>query len=245
TSKQSTTPLIAETLDEGDATRRMIHTFLSRGVDAIISLTSSEGDREALLQSAKEVPVVLAVRSITGADFPSSLCDDRLGGTMVARHFADRGHKVVCQIEGPPLSATFRNRARGFSEVCRERGMTEMPTGVSAHRATSAAAKAAFEMIVTANPRPTAVFAHNDTLALGAIEAMRHHQLRYPDDLAIAGFNNTQISRVLALPLTTIQYPIEEVSRHAGDLVRQLIENPEAEVETRTFPPSLIVRAST
>ncbi|MCP4384924.1 MAG: LacI family transcriptional regulator, partial [Hyphomicrobiales bacterium] len=47
TSKQSTTPLIAETLDEGDATRRMIHTFLSRGVDAIISLTSSEGDREA------------------------------------------------------------------------------------------------------------------------------------------------------------------------------------------------------
>ena len=79
----------------------------------------------------------------------------------------------------------------------------------------------------------------------GAIEAMRSRGLRYPDDFAIAGFNNTQISRVLALPLTTIQYPIEQVSRHAGELVRRLIENPAADVESKTFAPSLIVRAST
>ena len=96
-----------------------------------------------------------------------------------------------------------------------------------------------------ADPRPTAIFAHNDALALGAIEAMRSRGLRYPDDFAIAGFNNTQISRVLALPLTTIQYPIEQVSRHAGELVRRLIENPAADVESKTFAPSLIVRAST
>ena len=241
---QTTTPLVAETLDEQDTTRRMIHTFLSRRVDAIISLTSTEVDRDVLLEAAREVPVVLAVRSITGADFPASLCDDRLGGAMVARHFADRGHKVVCQIEGPALSATFKNRALGFSEVCRERGVREMPVGLSASHATSAAGKEVFNAILEADPRPTAIFAHNDALALGAIEAMRYRNLRYPDDFAIVGFNNTQISRVLAQPLTTIQYPIEEVSRHAGDLVRRLIENPAADVESKTFPPSLIVRAS-
>ena len=141
--------------------------------------------------------------------------------------------------------ATFKNRALGFSEVCKERGMLEMPLGLSASHATSAAGKDVFEAILEADPRPTAIFAHNDALALGAIEAMRSRGLRYPDDFAIAGFNNTQISRVLALPLTTIQYPIEQVSRHAGELVRRLIENPAADVESKTFAPSLIVRAST
>ncbi len=244
TRAQATTPLIAETLDDRDITRRMVHTFLSRRVDAIISLAATEVDREVLTEAAREVPVVLAVRGVTGTDFPASLCDDRLGGALVAHHFADRGHKVVCQIEGPSLSATFKNRALGFSEVCRERGMKETPTGISATHATSAAGKDVFDAILETEPRPTAVFAHNDALALGAIEAMRYRNLRYPDDLAIVGFNNTQISRVLALPLTTIQYPIEEVSRHAGDLVRRLIENPAADVESRIFPPSLIVRAS-
>lgn len=239
-----TTPLIAETVDDQDTTRRMVHTFLSRRVDAIVSLTSTELDREVLLEAAKEVPVVLAVRSLTGTGFPAALCDDRLGGALVAGHFADRGHRIVCQIAGPPLSATFKNRALGFSEVCRERGMIEAPPGLSARHATSAAGKEVFETILTADPRPTAVFAHNDALAIGAIEAMRQHGLNYPDDLAIAGFNNTQISRVLARPLTTIQYPIGEVSRHAGELVRRLIEDPDAEVESRSFAPSLIVRAS-
>jgi DNA-binding LacI/PurR family transcriptional regulator len=58
------------------------------------------------------------------------------------------------------------------------------------------------------------------------------------------GFNNTQISRVLAVPLSTVDYPVEAVGRHAGELVRTLIARPDTHVGERVFEPSLIVRAS-
>lgn len=238
------TPLIAETLDQAGATRHLVQTFLSRRVDAIISLASTEADAEVLRDAARETPVVLAIRAISGERFPSALCDDRAGGAMVATHFAERGHKVVCQVQGPPMAATFKQRARGFSEICRERGIAEIPQNVFADNATSAAGKRALDALLAASPRPTAVFAHNDALALGLIEAMRHRGLRCPEDLAIVGFNNTHISRVLAVPLSTVEYPVEDVSRHAGELVRNLIGNPGFAYESRAFTPSLIVRAS-
>jgi LacI family transcriptional regulator len=239
-----TTPLIAETLDQPGATRRLVDTLLSRRVDAIISLASIETDAEVFQAAAREVPVVLAIRSIAGAAFPSALCDDRKGGAIVATHFAERRHSVVCQVQGPPMAATFRNRANGFSEVCAERGMIEKPREIYAESPTSVAGKRLLDAVLASNPRPTAVFAHNDALALGIIEAMRHRGLRYPEDLAIVGFNNTQISRVLALPLSTVDYPVEDVGRLAGDLVRNLIADPTHVSESRVFVPSLIVRAS-
>jgi LacI family transcriptional regulator len=240
----SMTPLIAETLDQPAATRLLIETFLSRRVDAIVSLASTEADTATLRDAAREVPVVLAIRSIAGAIFPSSLCDDKQGGAIVATHFAERGHRVVSQIQGPPMAATFKNRADGFSEICKQRKMIEMPQRIFAESATSAAGKRAVDALFGVSPRPTAVFAHNDALALGLIEAMRHRGLHYPEDLAIVGFNNTQISRVLAVPLSTVDYPAEEIGRHASELVRNLIGNPGYVSETRVFAPSLIVRAS-
>jgi LacI family transcriptional regulator len=238
------TPLIAETLDEPGASEHLIQTLLARRVDAIVSLASSEADTPFLQEAAREVPVVLAIRSIAGAAFPSALCDDHAGGAMVAAHFAERGHRVVCQVQGPATAATFTKRAAGFSDVCRERGMVESPVGISTDNATFAAGKQALDVILSTEPRPTAVFAHNDALALGLIEALRHRGLSYPKDLAIVGFNNTQISRVLAVPLSTVDYPVEAVGRHAGELVRTLIANPDAPAGETVFQPELIVRAS-
>jgi LacI family transcriptional regulator len=238
------TPLIAETLDDPGASEHLVQTFLSRRVDAIVSLASTEADASILQVAAREVPVVLAIRSIAGAAFPSALCDDHAGGAMVAAHFAERGHRVVCQVQGPPTAATFKNRAAGFSGVCRARGIIESADAVFAESATVAAGKEALDAILYASPRPTAIFAHNDALALGLIEALRHKGLSYPKDVSIVGFNNTQISRVLAVPLSTVDYPVEAVGRHAGELVRALIARPDGHVGEQVFQPKLIVRAS-
>ena len=238
------TPLIAETGDGRDGIGHLLRTLLSRRVDAIICLSSTEDDAEHLQEAAAEVPVVLAVRSITKINLPSATCDDRAGGALVARHFAENGHRTVCQIQGPQAVATFKNRAAGFSDVCREAGMRELPLDVSARSAVSAEGRAVAERILTAPERPTAVFAHNDGLALGFIEAMRNHGLSYPNDIAIVGFNNTELSRVLARPLTTVEYPVGQVSRHAAALVRALIENRSFAWESKMFAPQLVDRGT-
>jgi LacI family transcriptional regulator len=238
------TPLIAETGEGSQGIGHLLRTLLSRRVDAIICLSSTEGDAEALAEAAKEVPVVLAVRSITTIDLPSSTCDDEAGGALVARHFAAHHHRVVCQIQGPQSVATFKNRSTGFSHVCRETRMREVPKNVSARSAISSDGRAVAETILAAAVRPTAVFAHNDGLALGFIEAMRSHGLAYPDDIAVVGFNNTELSRVLARPLSTVEYPVEQVSRHAAALVRALIEDRSFPWKSQVFAPELIDRGT-
>jgi LacI family transcriptional regulator len=238
------TPFIAETLDDHAETARLLQTFRLRRVDAVICLSATELDVAALRETALDIPVVLAVRSVAGTTFPSALCDDELGGAMVADYFASRGHKVVCQISGPRAAATFKNRAEGFSRVCRARRLVEMPARLEARLPNTAEAKPMLDRILTAKRRPTAVFAHNDALALGLLESMRERGLRCPEDLAIVGFNNTELGRVLATPLTTMDYPIADVGHYAAQLVRTLIADPGAAWQTKTFNPSLVVRAS-
>jgi LacI family transcriptional regulator len=238
-------PLIGETADRPDEFQRLLRTFLARRVDAIVSLASTERDVEPLLEAAKQAPVVLAVRSIRTASFPSALCDDEAGGAMVATHLAALGHRVVCQIQGPQRAATFKNRSSGFARICKAAKLIEAPRRIEASSATSSQGKLALSAILEAPKRATAVFAHNDALALGLIEAMRENGLRYPQDLAIVGFNNTEVSKVLATPLTTVDYPVAEVSRHAAELVQALIEDRTFSWETKVFAPVLVKRAST
>ena len=164
---------------------------------------------------------------------------------MVAAHLAALGHKVVCQIQGPRRATTFKNRAQGFSRVCRSRKLIESPRGIEVSQATSLEGKLALARILEATDRPTGVFAHNDQLALGLIEAMRERGMRCPDDLAIVGFNNTEASKVLAVPLSTVDYPVAEVGRRAGELVEALILDRAAKCDSKTFRPALVKRAST
>jgi LacI family transcriptional regulator len=238
------TPLIGETRDDLSATQDLLHRFLSRRVDAIISLAASEDQVDILRSAAEQVPVVLAIRSIRGIDLPSALCDDQAGGAMVAAHFAARGHKYVCQVQGPVAAATFRNRARGFSHVCKQSGLIEVPSSLIVRNATNQEGRDSFASILKASPRPTAIFAHNDSIAIGLVEDLRSGGFRCPEDFAIVGFNNTQISRVLAVPLSTVDYPTVEVGRHAARLVSNLIENRDYAWKTSVFSPSLLVRAS-
>lgn len=238
------TPLIGETRDDLATTQDLLHRFLSRRVDAIISLAASDDQAEALQLAALQVPVVLAVRSIRGVELPSALCDDEAGGAMVAAHFAARGHKFVCQVQGPTAAATFRNRARGFSRVCKQSGLSEVPSGLAVKNATTPEGRQVFAQVMAADPRPTAIFAHNDSIAIGLMEALRSEGHRCPEDMAIVGFNNTQMSRVLAIPLSTVDYPTVEVGRHASRLVSNLIENRDYGWKTSVFSPSLLVRAS-
>lgn len=238
------TPFIAETLDNREETIRLLQTFRLRRVDAVISLSATELDVAALREAAAEIPVVLAVRRVAGATFPSALCDDEFGAAMVAEYFASRGHRIVCQLRGPQAAATFKSRAHGFSRVCATRGLIEAPPHIEARLPTSSEAKSILDGILASPQRPTAIFAHNDALALGLIESMRERGLLCPTDFAIVGFNNTEFGRVLATPLTTIDYPVAEVGDHAARLVRMLIADPKADWQTKTFTPSLVVRAS-
>jgi LacI family transcriptional regulator, galactose operon repressor len=96
-----------------------------------------------------------------------------------------------------------------------------------------------------AQPTPTAVFAHNDSMAIGALAAIRAAGLACPADVSVIGYNDAPLVEHLDPPLSTIAFPGESIGRFAGELVIALIEESSSRVASMTFPPELVARAST
>jgi DNA-binding LacI/PurR family transcriptional regulator len=99
------------------------------------------------------------------------------------------------------------------------------------------------ELLESSGPFPTAVFAQNDNIAIGALSKLRAAGLKVPGDVSLAGYNDLPMVDQLCPPLTTVLYPSLEVGRAAGGMVRQLLDG---ETPTDlTLEPRLIVREST
>jgi LacI family transcriptional regulator len=145
-------------------------------------------------------------------------------------------------IAGPPHNADAEQRRRGFRAETRASGIagTELPgdfTETSGH--------AAGQKILVQEPRPTAVFAANDSMALGALSAFREAGLRVPEDIAIVGFDDIPIARFLTPPLTTVRVEIAELGRRAVSHVINALENDGQGAKKRdVIRTTLVVRES-
>ena len=100
-------------------------------------------------------------------------------------------------------------------------------------------------LLAQTGPRPTAIFAHSDAMAIGAIAAARKAGLECPEDISIIGYNDAPLVDHLDPPLTTIRFPGDQIGRFAADLAIALIAEPPPVVASMSFPPELVVRSST
>ena len=238
-------PIIAESHDDSGILAELIDHMISRRVDAIIILGARRQDTDLIESAARIVPVVVATRPLLDVSVPVIMVDDRHGGTLVAEHFASLGHKLVAQLAGPSQVMNFPLRDQGFSRAAKRNrlrqisvgGEAALPTFEEGHRLMT-------EMLDSGLERPTAVFAHNDSMAVGAISVLRDRGLRIPRDISIAGYNDIPLTAFLAPPLTTVHYPSWEVGQAAGDAaVRMLAE--EENMTSVCLEPVFVLREST
>jgi DNA-binding LacI/PurR family transcriptional regulator len=92
---------------------------------------------------------------------------------------------------------------------------------------------------------PDAIFAVNDSVAIGALQRIKSAGLRTPQDIAIVGFSNEKTSRFVDPPLTTVDQPSKEMGRKAAEILIEAIEGKSTEVRTVLIPTHLVIRAST
>jgi len=237
-------PLIAETQDDHDRFAIILDHMLSRRVDAIVVIAARTGDQAILESAGKLVPIVIAARPMNRTVLPQVIHDDRRGGQLVAEHFHELGHKLVAQLHGPVDVGNFPRRAEGFSEVCRAAGLNEVVLpGRAEFPKIYDGERLMQELLERSGPFPTAVFAQNDNIAIGALSQLRSAGRKVPGDVSLAGYNDLPMVDQLCPPLTTVLYPSLEVGKAAGNMVRQLLDG---ETPTDlTLEPRLIVREST
>lgn len=242
--RRDLTALIAESGDSPEVSRRTLERCRARRVEAIVSLAATETDAELMLRLSESIPTVLAIRTLDSVRLPTVCSDDVRGAALVADHLADLGHERVVQILGPAQAATFRNRARGFDTASELRGVEVLPRLEALHATAAEGRRLGGELLARSTPRPTAIFAHNDSIALGAVQALREHGLRVPEDVSVVGYNDTTMAQDFSVPLTTVRYPATDVGHQAGTLALQLIDGTDGPKKPIMFPPQLVVRAS-
>src|SRR5205085_1190524 len=134
------------------------------------------------------VPVVLAVRSLVGSGIPAVTTDDVTGGYLAAIHLAELGHRTVAEIAGPHEVQPFIDRSVGFARGAAERGLAVVRIDAEAPDPNPAAGAHLTEMVLSqSGEAPTAIFAHNDSMAIGALTVLRARGLDCPADISVLG----------------------------------------------------------
>jgi LacI family transcriptional regulator len=166
--------------------------------------------------------------------------DNYGGARAMMRHLASLGHQRIAFITGPPRNADARERLRGYRQAMRGSRTVEIRGDF-----TEAAGHAAAREIAAMNPRPTAIFAANDSMAIGALGALSEAGISVPREIAVAGFDDIPIARYVAPPLTTIGVDIAELGRRAFALLLDAIAHPNARAPRRErVGTNLVVRKS-
>jgi LacI family repressor for deo operon, udp, cdd, tsx, nupC, and nupG len=101
------------------------------------------------------------------------------------------------------------------------------------------------ERLLQAATRPTAIFCFNDEMAMGALEAARHRELRVPEDLSVMGFDDIRFARHANPPLTTVAQPTREIGEGCVRLLLEILRGEAMTPVSVTLPHELMLRAST
>lgn len=213
-------------------------------VDGVILMAPFIDAQERLADLRLSVPTVLlnAPSSIQG--YTVLTVDNAGGARQVVEHFLSQGYCEVIHIEGPPGNFDAAERSRGFREAIEEAGLTAQPNvpGDYSERAGYEAGK----RIAGRKKRPRAIFAANDNMAIGCLEALTEAGLRVPQDVAIAGFDDIPVARFTRPPLTTVRPPVAQQGTEAFEwLVRAINRKPSGSMpEHPRLATTLVVRES-
>ncbi len=214
-------------------------------VDGLIVL-SPDVDAQTLRRNLPEtLPVVLLNTRVERLAFDAINVDNYGGAFAMARHLAALGHRRIALICGPAENADARERLRGYRDALRAEGIApssalEIPGDFSEESGYQAG-----QHLLALEPRPEAVFAANDSMAIGCLFALREAGVEVPGDVALAGFDDIPIARYVTPPLSSVHVPIAELGTRAMERLLHAVDRKnEHERRQETVPTTLVVRGS-
>ncbi len=229
--------------------RQHIDMLRGKGVDGIIFTSTHRHDPNIETLINEKFPLILVNRKIYDESVINRVdyvvVDNVHGGMIALEHLIRMGHQRIGIISGLPQSSASIERLEGARRAFAEYGLDITPDWVVEGDFLKASGFEAARKLAGISDRPTAVFAVNDYMALGAMEGFAEMGFQIPRDIAIVGFNDIEISRMKSIELTTVGQKTYEMGSLA---VRTLVERIEGEghgvVRQIILEPELIIRQS-
>lgn len=233
--------LICNTLGEMDRMAEYLLLLEARRVEAIV-LSGATNLNAVQLQTLQryQTPMVLIGRPAMHVQWPHVTIDNRLGARLATAHLLEIGRQRVVHLSGPRTQTTMADRARGYADEMSGAGRE---ADVVESNGTPEDGYDQLRLRLERRPRPDAVFAATDRLAVAALALAADAGLHVPRDLAVVGFDDIPLAAQLRPSLSSVSQPAHELGAVAIELVQQLVAG-EA-VQPRVLAPFLVKRQST
>lgn len=233
---------ICDTRRNADKEARVVASLRAKQVDGVAILyDSGAAESLAMLQQA-DIPAVVMEQEL--ANFDCVVIDDFNGGIQGTEHLLALGHQRIAFIR-QESHTTSTLRYEGYLEAMRRARAQIAPGYIVVCGSSFGDGIQAMEHLLALPERPTAVFAHNDVIALNAMYAIREAGLRVPEDISVIGYDNIAQSAISNPSLTTIAYPKSEMGVWVAQRLFERIEDRDAAAIRRIIPTELIAREST
>lgn len=219
----------------------------ARQCDAIVLIGDFTAEHRLVedLQRGSARVVGLWHGSERGRPFPTVGVDNRAGVRAALSHLAELGHEHIAYVGAESLG-DMQERFAAYSEFMSERGSTPPPASVQLVPNTVASGNLALAPIISQTPRPTAIFAATDTLALGLLHAAYERGVTIPSDLSIVGFDDIPMASASVPALTTVRMPIAEIVAKGVELcIGDTAWSGTGSAPQKVLQPTLVVRSST
>jgi LacI family transcriptional regulator len=213
-------------------------------IDGLIVMTPDVDAGAALRARAADQPLVLIDPGSGFESVDTVTIANQSGASAIVAHLASLGHRRVATITGPARNADARQRLDGYRAALRAAGV-EIPPGYEIPGDfTEPSGYAAGARLLALDPRPTAVFAANDYMAIGVMGALSDAHVRVPEDIAVGGFDDIAMARYLNPPLTTVHVDAYRLGERAVELLLDPRSRPGRRVRHEVLATTLVVRSS-
>lgn len=237
--------LLCNTSEKPDRELDYIRLLRRKRVDGLLITSATLDDPHLKILARAPIPYILVSRLSRNSDAPYVIGDDHAGARLAVEHLISLGHTRIGFIGGPVEVQSSRDRMGMFRKVMREHGIAARAEWIRHADFTQRAGKEVGQRMLSLAERPTAIFAANDVIALGVLEAADSLGISVPDELSLIGYDDISYAALPRIQLTTIAQPAFEMGKIATDWLISVISGEDLPPIHRVLKPHLIVRSTT
>lgn len=219
--------------------------LMEKRIDGLILVASGSDEELNQLLADEGIPKVLLDREVPGVAADFIKADHEQGGYLATRYLLDLGHTEIACVSGPKTLLPSGDRVQGYWRALKEAGISVREEFLAHSDFTSQGGFTAFQQLLALTPRPTAIFASNDLMAIGGLCAAHQAGIALPEQLSVIGYDDIALASFSTPRLTTVAQPKYEIGVLTAQVMVDRIAHPALPLQRKMLATKLVVRQST